>query len=757
MDIDDVSKVGRWEQMLQRQKATLQAASKRKGERPKDRKSRAQLVDEFMVRYAATKMRRNSFEDLIHSSFIAPPYQPCIASFTELKRIFIKDLRLETHHRGFYALLKVVTPPTTMTAVMAVVGDEIGDGVRLQLYHQKDDEYRKGEEVVQVNKACIIKEPYFKVMGDGDYGLRVDHVSDIIWLPSDDDRLPLAWQPRITELEKDAEALENEGNGALKVGRLHQAIEIYTQALRYSKTGDQSRMIKLNRSLANLKLGNYDQGLEDVGELTAAYQKSEKGFYRAARCLYELTRFQECHDVLKLLLEQYPHCSEAKKEIARTKIRLTEQQHAVFDFKAMHETAKINPPQLDCATYVGPVAIKASDGRGRGLFTTENVVAGELLLCEKAFAYCWADAWESQTSSKTRLLMNCYTNRAVIGTQADMITDIVQNMYHNPSLMPSFTSLHHGDHKPVKKTIVDGVPIVDTFLVDRVISLNVFGCPRSSLESHFQKAEQQEKDRGYRTCGLFIKASYINHSCASNSRRSFIGDMQIVRASRNLPAGTEVNFWYHAPDDTITYEQMQNKLESWRFRCICKICEHMKNTKKNVRVKRAALLQDLAVALNNPDSADLPKAERLLATMQKTYTAPATEVPRFALRDPYLVLTRLYNSQKQHDKAIQTAWKFLDSLGFVVKRQDPSWLKSAFEVEQWGLMTDSVVEIWVHLWTAYAHLAPDLCKKAEEIAKISYKICVGEAETFDQKYGKIAHQAISEGLHLGLAFQKLRV
>ena len=534
-------------------------------------------------------------------------------------------------------------------------------------------------------------------------------------------------------------------------------------------------MIKLNRSLANLKLGNYDQGLEDAGELTAAYQKSEKGFYRAARCLYELARFQECHDVLKLLLEHHPHCAEAKKEIARTESRLIEQQHAGFDFQIMHEMAKINPPRLDCATYLGPVAIKASGGRGRGLFTTKDVVAGELLLCEKAFAYCWADTGGGQTSSKTSLLMNCYTNRAFMGTQADMITEIVQKTYHNPSLMPSFTSLHHGDYKPVKETIVDGVPIVDTyvvfasicwlftngslrFLVDRIMSFNVFGCPRTSFESHFQNAEQQEeKNNGYHTCGLFIKASYINHSCDSNCRRSFIGDMQIVRASRNLPAGTELTFWYHMPDHTITYDQTQKKLKNWGFKCTCSICEHNKNTKKSVRVKRAALLKDLAVAFKNPNGADLPKAERLLATMEKTYTAPATDVPRLALWDPYLLLTRIHNSQNQQDKAIQTAWKVLDSLGFVIKRQDPSSLKSAFEIEQWGLLTDHLIETWVHLWTAYAHLAPELCKKAEEYAKIAYKICVGEDETFHQKYGKIAHQAIFEGLHLGLAFQNMKL
>ena len=113
-----------------------------------------------------------------------------------------------------------------MTAVTSIVEDENRDGVKLQLYQQKDDDYRKGEEVAQMNHVCIVKEPYFKTMNDGCYGLRVDHVSDIIWLSPDDDRIPLNWRSQVTELEKDAEDLKVTGNGALKVGKIHQAVEL---------------------------------------------------------------------------------------------------------------------------------------------------------------------------------------------------------------------------------------------------------------------------------------------------------------------------------------------------------------------------------------------------------------------------------------------------------------------------------------------------------------------------------------------------
>ena len=67
-------------------------------------------------------------------------------------------------------------------------------------------------------------------------------------------------------------------------------------------------------------------------------------------------------------------------ELMCVRYRLGEQESgkAITD-----EMPKVPPPHLDHATFVGPVAVKASIGRGRGLFTTKAVKAGDLILCEK--------------------------------------------------------------------------------------------------------------------------------------------------------------------------------------------------------------------------------------------------------------------------------------------------------------------------------------------------------------------------------------
>ena len=55
-------------------------------------------------------------------------------------------------------------------------------------------------------------------------------------------------------------------------------------------------------------------------------------------------------------------------------------------------------------------------------------------------------------------------------------------------------------------------------------------------------------------------------------------------------------------------------------------------------------------------------------------------------------------------------------------------------------MEDGLIKCWMLLSDAYHLVAPDLERQAEEYAKISYRICVSEDETFEETYSKLAKQ-----------------
>lgn len=138
--------------------------------------------------------------------------------------------------------------------------------------------------------------------------------------------------------------------------------------------------------------------------------------------------------------------------IDRAHARLQERHSGQYDFLRMYEQAKATPPLIDCATYIGAVEIKDSPEKGRGVFTTRKVLAGELLICEKAFGYACCGNEFPRIKNMTKL----ESSKKYLRTQ------IVQKLFHNIEDARSFGDLHHGDYDAVSVCEVDGRPVVDS-------------------------------------------------------------------------------------------------------------------------------------------------------------------------------------------------------------------------------------------------------------------------------------------------------
>lgn len=223
MDTHDVSQVSEYLQYLQRQKRTLQNAQFRKGQTLKPIKSRDEIIMQFMFRQMMSNSRAGDKNEL-RSSFVPPAYHPSVASLSKLKKAVINDLTLETHHRGSYILVRAVTPTDRMTAIMAVVEDERGDVLMLQLYNHEPNLATDGRLVE--GTVMLIKEPYLKMMADGDYGLRVDHLSDIRFIPDHDSLVPSVWRC-LSEIPASAVSWKTKGNNFFNQSAYYLAIDWY--------------------------------------------------------------------------------------------------------------------------------------------------------------------------------------------------------------------------------------------------------------------------------------------------------------------------------------------------------------------------------------------------------------------------------------------------------------------------------------------------------------------------------------------------
>ncbi|KAJ5682575.1 hypothetical protein N7462_005740 [Penicillium macrosclerotiorum] len=705
MNIDDVSNIPQYMAMLKQQKANIKRAQGLKGQKATPSKSRNEILAQFTLRRMMSSGPSPADKMNIRSSFLPPAYAPSTILLARLSKIMFRDLCLETHHRGRYILVRTVTPTDVMTAVMAIVEDEDERVLMIQIYNQ-------GEEFSK-----------FLDLPEGGCA------SDIILVPGFDERIPLSWRARIISVEEGLPAFWKErGNKFFEESRYHFAIQCYTKALecKLPPSPDLAIATQLNRALCGLRARQFDAALLDADAVLQRSEMSEKALFRKAQALYCLRKFRESCETHKVLGRNYPENLTAQHEYQRASARLAEEDTGEYEFKRMIlEAKKRRPPHLERGTYFGPVTIKSTESHGRGLFTAEAVKAGDLLLCEKAFAYAFHD---EKGSGDLTLLMSSDTNQMILGTQGQLIGMIAQKLYRNPSMLSRFIDLHHGTHDSFDIR-VDGQVVVDTFLIQKTISLNGFGCPLLSRQSHIKSSISddiaKDENKKFHSSGMWCMASYINHSCLSNTRRSFIGDMMIVRASRDIAKDTEITFWYQSPIGN--QDEKLSDLQNWGFKCDCAICDSIRGLSKTVLSTRKRLSAELE-KLFNSKKLKQAQIESTLASIEQTYSLPPSEVPYLALWSGYLSLAAISLTSHQFEKAIKFGLKCLESLGYVI--EGASRTDTQVKVIKWGLMTDGVVGCWMILSRAFCEFAPSLKVYAEEYAKISYRICVGEDETF---------------------------
>ncbi|KAJ3941758.1 uncharacterized protein N0V96_008472 [Colletotrichum fioriniae] len=428
MDIRDVSNVGDFASVMERLQAAAERAGRRKGQVPHDHPPPDMLVIQFMLARSMhiSRPAAPSGGSNIATTQIPPAYPPCVHPVNELQPLPISKMRLEEDHRGKLVIVRTMTPTDQINAIMAIAEDKAGTAVLLQLYNQPDHRVVQPDDILPEGSICLIKDPFLKATTDGKYSLRVDHIDDIILLPEGDERIP------------------------------------YSKALASATTAEQKRAALLNRSLANLKLDRPEKALSDAIESRQDNEPTEKGLFREAKAHYALEHFSLCAEKLRQVVILNPKNRDAGKELERTLCRIREQDQGIYQWKYMHNQAKATPPTIDCATYTGSVEVRHSPGRGRGLFITKPVKAGDLLLCEKAFTYSYAGEDDAASRQNIKILMSLDTKRMTMGGQADLLSGLVQKLHHNPQAASRFFDLHRGKYQS-GETAQQIQTVIDTY------------------------------------------------------------------------------------------------------------------------------------------------------------------------------------------------------------------------------------------------------------------------------------------------------
>jgi tetratricopeptide (TPR) repeat protein len=491
----------------------------------------------------------------------------------------------------------------------------------------------------------------------------------------------------------------------------------YTEALESSSDPTFQSPIYTKRAGTNLVLGRYDDAKADaLASLAGGPPQHEwKAYYNAGRAAYGLCDYRTSHSLLSKALALNQSHSGIQREHARCEARLHEEETGNYDFPAMLASLTVQSVHLDRGSFLRNTRVADSAHHGRGLFAARDLAAGEIIFVEKA-----------------TLMPNQYDpGRA----SAALYALTVRQLCDNPSLAEPVLGMYGGEYarSGMEGVIVDGVPVVDVFLVESIRTKNCFSSPRSTVED-----TKPSTPSGRQAKGLWVHAAAMNHGCVANSMRSFVGDMLISRATRDIKEGEEI-FQQYVPVKSLVDARSRQYLDGWGFECRCKLCvEERRSPEANLAKRKEALMAVEKVCNKKlPGKGDLvPDAtirnvERLTKQLEDLHEAEvyAEGLPRLTLIYPCNWLVGAHKGRKNHAKVVRYAKKVLRCFGFIVPEDegaewDPRKMYSSSGDAT--LMTVHVVVALRRLAEAYEALGEgDMAKKCVEAAKFGYMLVTG--------------------------------
>ncbi|GAB1738703.1 hypothetical protein NU219Hw_g3499t1 [Hortaea werneckii] len=637
--------------------------------------------------------------DTGQQSFYSMPeaYAPSTTPAAELSPMALSNLGLETRHTGKVLIIRTIGQPKSNGGVESEVEDEFGSATQLAIYNT--DRLLRDDETLPTDAVFAVKEPYCEATAGGAC-LRL-HGG-----PSDVGKTPEDWK--------------REGNAAYLAKSYSAAEEAYSQGLmKCSERDDKVRYdLYRNRALANMFLKRYDRALKDakhsiICQDEKLYQSVEdprqasdaKAWYRAGRAAYELGFWIDARKYFERAraLSGKAEREDAKRQIERTGARTAEVDTAAYNFEAMSKSASNLRNRLDHASHIKHVDKGDAGDCGRGLFAKKDFQPGDLIICEKAFSTAHSD----EEGSRTFAFYNPKTRSTAKGIQASLLYNTVQKLLHNSSEANRFFDLHDGDYNPqCKAQMVDGVAAIDIFQTQAIIERNSFGFNSRISENLLENEAKKHQAAGNPSTGMWITASFMNHACDGNAARAFLGDMMLVRATKDIAKGQEILVPYLSPDmdHAVTLAPLQ---QHWGFTCHCAICTAETKVPQRQREKRTALLKKTEQMLSQhetdpiglPNDLVVAEFEELYSRLQETYDRKFfAKVPRIALVQVGKWLCHSCWNYWDPVKLAETAVGVLRDAGYGI-----TIVGQQLQVDHTHCMTgNGAVDGSIYAWIAYA-------------------------------------------------------
>ncbi|CAN4081282.1 unnamed protein product [Withania somnifera] len=362
------------------------------------------------------------------------------------------------------------------------------------------------------------------------------------------------------------------------------SIEVYSEliSLYHDQISNPHQNLDSN-SLSKLKtrlnLQDFPQALKDCNEASQIGNTHFKTLLIKGKILLSLNKYGLALDCFKEANLDPPHelenCEMLNRYLEKCKKFEFLSRTGGFDITDwIVNNFKGKPPEL--AEYIGSIEIKKSEISGRGLFATKNLDCGSLLLVTKAIAIERAivpesffqdskeqaqlDMWKSFIDKVMESIKKCIRSRDLICMLSNGENEDDLEVPDIDLFRPEAEDSRFDDEKIDKEKLLNILDV--NSIVEELISVKILG-----------------KHNDVHGIGLWILASFINHSCDPNVRRSHVGDHVMIHASRDIKAGEELTFAYF--DVFFPLWERREKAKNWGFVCKCKRCNLEKSVCSN--------------------------------------------------------------------------------------------------------------------------------------------------------------------------------
>lgn len=365
-------------------------------------------------------------------------------------------------------------------------------------------------------------------------------------------------------------------------------MDSYTEGIRLSaKYNDSPELMAdlfRNRARTGLSLRFYDNARSDALRSLSllpptsdrTVELNAKALFRAAIAAYHLNDYEGSKAILDQLLELTPNDEPAAVLGKKIRLRLREQACGNYNFDQIRKSLE-SLGNLDIASFLLRTEVRPVPVNGTGLFATQDVKAGDIVFCEKAFA---AATPQDRQAKPAHLFLTVNGQSALTKMyNVALWKNVVDKLTRNESASQQFKDLAETGDMLYKAPSVGAD--------DDVFSMLERAQGNAHMMTHCAK------DLVNKNQGLFVHGSHINHSCMPNTARAFIGNLSVVRASRAIRAGEQL---FGSRTQLLDDFEDTKKLlsETPKGHCVCAICVAEQQTSSQQRATRQVTLAMVA-------------------------------------------------------------------------------------------------------------------------------------------------------------------